>query len=79
MLEVPITLDTAVRSGLLPLHHRDPFDRLLVAQAQSLNVPILRADAVFDMYNIKRLWQVEPFTTQKSPSTANPRRFFGLH
>jgi len=55
-LEVPITLDTAVQSGLLPLHHRDPFDRLLVAQAQSLNVPILSADAVFDMYNIKRLW-----------------------
>jgi PIN domain nuclease of toxin-antitoxin system len=55
-LEVPITLDTAVRSGLLPLHHRDPFDRLLVAQAQSLSVPILSADAVFDLYNIKRLW-----------------------
>ena len=55
-LELPITLDTAVRSGLLPLHHRDPFDRLLVAQAQSLSVPILSADAVFDLYDVKRLW-----------------------
>jgi PIN domain nuclease of toxin-antitoxin system len=55
-MDVPITLDTAVRSVLLPLHHRDPFDRLLVAQAQSLSVPILSADAVFDLYDIKRLW-----------------------
>ncbi|MCU1304656.1 MAG: PilT protein domain protein [Candidatus Sulfotelmatobacter sp.] len=54
--ELPITLDTAVRSGLLPLHHRDPFDRLLVAQAQSLSVSILSADAVFDRYGVKRLW-----------------------
>jgi len=54
--EVPITLDTAVRSGLLPRHHRDPFDRLLVAQAQSLNVPILSADRLLDLYQIKRLW-----------------------
>ena len=54
--ELPITLDAAVRAGLLPLHHRDPFDRLLVAQAQSLNVPILSADGVLDLYDIKRLW-----------------------
>jgi PIN domain nuclease of toxin-antitoxin system len=54
--EVPIMLGTAVRAGLLPLHHRDPFDRLLVAQAQSLSVPILSADAVLDLYEVKRLW-----------------------
>jgi len=54
--ELPITLDTAVRSGLLPLHHRDPFDRLLVAQAQSLGVSVLSSDAIFDRYDIKRLW-----------------------
>jgi PIN domain nuclease of toxin-antitoxin system len=45
-----------VRAGLLPLHHRDPFDRLLVAQAQALNVPILSADTVLDQYDVKRLW-----------------------
>jgi PIN domain nuclease of toxin-antitoxin system len=54
--ELPITLDMAVRAGLLPLHHRDPFDRLLVAQAQLLSVPILSADAVLDRYDVKRLW-----------------------
>src|SRR6266849_150899 len=54
--EVPITLDVAVRAGSLPLHHRDPFDRLLVAQAQSLNVPVLSADAILDRYDTRRLW-----------------------
>jgi PIN domain nuclease of toxin-antitoxin system len=54
--ELPITLDTAVRAGSLPLHHRDPFDRLLAAQAQSLNVPVLSADAILDRYDIRRLW-----------------------
>lgn len=54
--ELPISLDTAVRAGLLPLHHRDPFDRLLVAQAQSLDVSILSADSLLDRYEVKRLW-----------------------
>jgi len=54
--ELPITLDATVRAGLLPLHHRDPFDRLLVAKAQSLGLSILSADAVLDRYDVKRLW-----------------------
>ena len=55
-VEQPINLEQAGRAGLLPLHHRDPFDRLLVAQAQSLSVPILSADTVLDKYDVKRLW-----------------------
>lgn len=54
--ELPISMEQAVRAGLLPLHHRDPFDRLLVAQAQSLNAPILSADTVLDQYDVKRVW-----------------------
>ncbi len=54
--EESVSIDQAVRAGLLPLHHRDPFDRLLVAQAQALNIPILSADEVLDKYDIKRLW-----------------------
>jgi PIN domain nuclease of toxin-antitoxin system len=54
--ELPISMEQAVRAGLLPLHHRDPFDRLLVAQAQALNAPILSADATLDQYDVKRLW-----------------------
>jgi PIN domain nuclease of toxin-antitoxin system len=54
--ELPIIFEHAVRAGLLPLNHRDPFDRLLVAQAQSLSVPILSADRILDQYDVKRLW-----------------------
>ncbi|PYX05678.1 MAG: PIN domain nuclease [Acidobacteria bacterium] len=55
-VELPINLEQATRAGLLPMHHRDPFDRLLIAQAQSMNVPILSADAVLDGYDVKRFW-----------------------
>jgi PIN domain nuclease of toxin-antitoxin system len=53
-------LETTVRqviaSGRLPLHHKDPFDRLLIAQALDLRIPLLSADAVFDLYGVKRVW-----------------------
>ena len=55
-IEQPILIEHSVRAGLLPLHHRDPFDRLLVAQAQALRVPIVSSDKVFDRYDVKRLW-----------------------
>ncbi len=54
--ELSINIAQAVRAGLLPRHHRDPFDRLLVAQAQDLNVPILSADKLLDRYDVRRLW-----------------------
>lgn len=41
---------------ILPLHHKDPFDRLLIAQAQVENLSIISIDAAFDRYNITRLW-----------------------
>ena len=40
----------------LPFHHRDPFDRLIIAQSQSEDFPIIGRDAVFDNYRIKRHW-----------------------
>ena len=54
--EPPIPLGHATRAGLRPLHHRDPFDRLLVAQAQDFGVPILSADFTLDQYDVKRVW-----------------------
>jgi PIN domain nuclease of toxin-antitoxin system len=54
--ELPVSIAHATRAGLLPLHHRDPFDRLLVAQAQDLGVPILSADELLDRYDVKRVW-----------------------
>ncbi len=40
----------------LPFHHRDPFDRLLVAQALVEQMPLVSADATLDAYPITRLW-----------------------
>jgi PIN domain nuclease of toxin-antitoxin system len=54
--ELPITIEQATRAGLLPLHHRDLFDRLLVSQAQSVNIPILSSDPTLDRYDVKRIW-----------------------
>ena len=46
-----------IQSGLLPRHHKDPFDRLLIAQALDLDLPILSSDEIFDRYAVKRIWQ----------------------
>ena len=45
-----------IRAGLLPLHHRDPFDRLLAAQALELGIPIVSKDTIFDRYGVQRVW-----------------------
>jgi PIN domain nuclease of toxin-antitoxin system len=40
----------------LPFHHRDPFDRLIIAQSKSEDMPIIGKDVIFDDYGIDRLW-----------------------
>jgi PIN domain nuclease of toxin-antitoxin system len=55
-LELPIDSSHAIRAGLLPLHHKDPFDRVLVAQAQATGWPIISADSVFEHYGVRRIW-----------------------
>ena len=40
----------------LPSHHRDPFDRMLIAQSYQENMPIISIDKVFDLYDIVRYW-----------------------
>jgi PIN domain nuclease of toxin-antitoxin system len=42
--------------GGLPLHHRDPFDRLLIAQAWCEDMAVASHDAAFDAYDVERLW-----------------------
>ena len=51
-----IGLEHATAVEVLPAHHRDPFDRLLVVQAQSLHCPIVSSDVALDAYGIGRLW-----------------------
>jgi PIN domain nuclease of toxin-antitoxin system len=54
LLEIKIDRINVVAT--LPLHHRDPFDRLLIAQSIVEQIPILSADSAFDAYPINRLW-----------------------
>lgn len=53
---LPISIAHATGVESLPLHHRDPFDRLLVAQAIAEQFPIVSGDSVLDGYAITRLW-----------------------
>jgi PIN domain nuclease of toxin-antitoxin system len=51
-----ITLDHLAAVTTLPFHHRDPFDRLMVAQAMVERLPIVSRDSTLDAYSITRLW-----------------------
>jgi PIN domain nuclease of toxin-antitoxin system len=53
---LPISLDHVLRIEGLPLHHRDPFDRILIAQSLEENLPLITADPVFDRYPIQLIW-----------------------
>ena len=46
----------AQRAGRLPGTHRDPFDRVLIAQAQIEDLPVVTNDEIFDVYRVTRLW-----------------------
>ncbi|MGQ0650108.1 MAG: type II toxin-antitoxin system VapC family toxin [Gemmatimonadaceae bacterium] len=51
-----ITLEHGQRAGTLPGPHRDPFDRMLIAQAQAEHLVVVSSDAVFDEYGLRRVW-----------------------
>ena len=51
-----ITIRHAQRAGRLGGDHRDPFDRMLIAQAQMEDVSIVSDDGVFDVYGVSRVW-----------------------
>ena len=53
---LPITDDHLAVVSTLPFLHKDPFDRLIIAQASWENIPIVSTDATFDQYGISRLW-----------------------
>jgi len=56
LIPLAITIEHTVLLADLPFHHRDPFDRLLVAQALSDSLPILSADTLLSAYGIERIW-----------------------
>ncbi len=53
---LPISLAHVARISTLPFHHRDPFDRMLIAQSLTENMSIVSADSVLDAYGVIRLW-----------------------
>lgn len=53
---LPISARHADRVGILPMHHRDPFDRLLVAQAAVEGMTLVTADSWIDEYEVQVLW-----------------------
>ena len=54
--ELPITVTHAIRAGLLKESHKDPFDRMLIAQAQCERIPIVTTDRRFEDYDVQRIW-----------------------
>jgi PIN domain nuclease of toxin-antitoxin system len=51
-----IELKHLMRVSHMPLHHKDPFDRLIIAQALTGNLPVISADKAFDAYGVQRIW-----------------------
>ena len=53
---MPIELSHAAAVAAMPFHHRDPFDRMIVAQAMAERIPIVSNDTALDVYGVRRIW-----------------------
>jgi PIN domain nuclease of toxin-antitoxin system len=53
---LPITVEYADAQAALPFHHRDPFDRLIIAQTLAESISVVSDDGQFDAYGVNRLW-----------------------
>ena len=53
---LPISLDHLLALERLPMHHRDPFDRMLIAQSMEEDWPIITADPMFKQYPVRVIW-----------------------
>jgi PIN domain nuclease of toxin-antitoxin system len=56
MISLQVTLPHALAAGQLPLHHRDPFDRMLVAQSLVERIPIITSDVEIHRYDAEVIW-----------------------
>jgi len=53
---LPIGTDVALRAGRIQNIHKDPFDRMIAAQALALDIPVLSIDAKLDAFGVRRIW-----------------------
>jgi PIN domain nuclease of toxin-antitoxin system len=51
-----INVRHAIRAASLPPRHKDPFDRMLIAQAEAENLAVVSSDPVFEHYGVRRIW-----------------------
>ncbi|MXZ88016.1 MAG: type II toxin-antitoxin system VapC family toxin [Dehalococcoidia bacterium] len=54
---LPVTVEDGIRAGALPGPHRDPFDRMLVAQALGTDLALVSGESLFDQFGVRRLWE----------------------
>lgn len=53
---LPITFDDTLLISSLPLHHRDPFDRIIIAQSITNDLKVISRDGYFERYGIQLIW-----------------------
>jgi PIN domain nuclease of toxin-antitoxin system len=53
---LPVKLDHVLKIEALPMHHRDPVDRILIAQSLEENLPLVTSDSVFNRYDLEVIW-----------------------
>ena len=54
--QLAIDTESALRAGRLVAGHRDPFDRMIAAQALGLDIPVLSPDPLLDQFGVRRMW-----------------------
>lgn len=54
--ELPVSMDHATRAGLLISEHKDPFDRMLIAQSLAEGLPLISHEKLFDAFHVQRIW-----------------------
>src|ERR1017187_6464942 len=55
-MQLPIDTASALRAGRLTAEHKDPFDRMIAAQALALDVAVLSPDVLLDQFGVRRIW-----------------------
>lgn len=55
-IPVPVTVEQALAAGRLAGTHRDPFDRMLAAQALDIGIPVISNDTALDTFGVQRIW-----------------------
>jgi PIN domain nuclease of toxin-antitoxin system len=68
MAPLSVQINHALRVGLLPLLHRDPFDRLLVAQSQIERMPLMTADEEITAYDVDIIWAGRGEAPRRAPN-----------